>query len=99
MSTPGLSGIDLDRVRRAGAVEQGCAVGVARLQGAKVLLVAISHNLTGADRMVEADRVADFVGQGVTQIIDREIAVKADLPTFCRIETNPRQRNRFDAHL
>jgi hypothetical protein len=57
-----------------------------------VLLIAISHDLTDADRMVETDGMADFVGEGVTQIIDSEIAVKADLPTLCWIETNPCQR-------
>jgi len=66
---PGRSGRTLGRVRRAGAVEQGGASGVARLQRTKVLLVAISHDLTDADRMVETDRVADFVSLGVTQIM------------------------------
>ena len=66
----GRSGSDLDRARRARAVEQGGALLVARLQRAKALFVAISHDLIGADRMIETDRMADFVDQRVAQIVD-----------------------------
>src|SRR5262249_43976709 len=93
----GLSGRDLDRARSACAVEQDEALCVARLQRAKALFVAIAHDLTDGGGMVEPDRMADFVGERVAQIVDLEVAVKANLPALRWIETNQRLRNRFDA--
>src|SRR5215510_116085 len=92
-----LWGPDRDCARSACAVEQDEALCVARLQRAKALFVAIPHDLTDGGGMVESDRVADFVGERVAQIVDLEIAVKADLPALRGIETNQRLRNRFDA--
>src|SRR5262249_3780049 len=58
---------------------------------------AIPHDLTDGGGMVEPDRMADFVGERIAQIVNLEVAVKADLPALRWIETNQRLRNRFDA--
>ena len=70
------------------AVKLGDAGNVASLQLAEALLVAVADDLARAVGMIEPERVADLVGEGVAQIVDVEIAVKANLPTLGGIEAD-----------
>ena len=60
------------------------------LKQCRLVIVAIPDLTDGG--MVEPHRMADFVGEGVAQIVDFEITVKADLPAPRWIETNQRLR-------
>ena len=81
---------------RRSAVERHCAADVAGLEGAEALLVAVVHDLVAAGGMVEADGVADLVGQRVAQVVGLEVAVEADLPGLRRIEADQRLGDRLD---
>lgn len=64
------------------------------LEACEVFRVAVGHELTGRAGVIEPDRVADFMGQRIAQIVSLEIAVEADLPRLLRIEADERARNR-----
>src|SRR5882672_7485360 len=85
-----------DAVRLAPAVEQDGPRNVAPLQLSERLLVAVAHDLPGAARMVQADGVADLVGDGVAHVVGAQIAVEADLPALLGIEADERLRDRLD---
>src|SRR5690606_32250168 len=69
----------------AGAVDAHDAAHVTFLEGAELLLIVHRHDLTMGTGMVEADGMTDLVRQRITQVVDGEIAVEADLPAFHRI--------------
>jgi hypothetical protein len=90
---PSSDGVGLMRT-----IQECYASNIARLQHAEMLLVAIAHDLVVVIRMVQADRMSYLMRDGVADVIDLQIAVKADFPTPKGVETDQRLRDGLD-HL
>ncbi len=43
--------------------------------------------------MVEANRMTDFVRKSVFQIVNAQVAIKADFPSALRVEANARRKD------
>ena len=77
-----------DGLRYRSAIQQHRPGDIPRLKLAEILLVAIRHDLPLSVWMVETNGVADLVRDGVSEVIDLQIPVEADLPSLEGIETD-----------
>ncbi len=66
-------------------VERQRAGNIAGLGPRKFLAIAEIHQDAGNTRMIKPDGVADLVLQSIAEIVDVEVAVKADLPLLRRL--------------
>ena len=65
------------------------------LQITELLVVEIAHDLIVAG-MIQADCVSDLMSQGVSDVVDLQIAVEADLPALEGIEADQRLCDRLN---
>src|SRR4051812_42588057 len=70
------------------AVEAAHRLDIAVLERPHLLVVAEAHHLPGRARVIEADRVPDFMEECEIEVVDFEIAVITDLPSLLRIEAD-----------
>ena len=78
------------------AIERYCTANISVLKCTKALFISISHDLIPSVGMVETYGVADFMSEGITQIVPSEIAIETDLPAPGGVQAYERSGDRLD---